>query len=111
MRRLKRSECKVLPLVLKGRWYAMIESGAKREEYRDCSEYWTKRLENWWRDDECCYVEFRHGYGHNAPRMAFIVDEIPEQAYYPMHEEWGEPTGLHFVIKLGRRVEWEARDA
>lgn len=35
MKQLKRSECAILPLVLKGKWYDMIASGEKREEYRD----------------------------------------------------------------------------
>ena len=98
------SRPRVLSLVLKGEWYDLIEAGTKRQEYRDCSDYWTKRLENWWRDDEVCYVEFRRGYGHDAPRMAFVVYTRPEQAYYPLHDDWGEPTGLHFVIKLDHAV-------
>lgn len=40
MRKLKRSECAVLTLVLKGKWYDMIEGGEKREEYRDSTPYW-----------------------------------------------------------------------
>ena len=31
---LKRSSCAILPLVLKGKWFDMIERGEKREEYR-----------------------------------------------------------------------------
>jgi hypothetical protein len=33
MKQLKRSECAILPLVLKGKWYDMIASGEKREEF------------------------------------------------------------------------------
>ena len=71
MMKLKRSECAVLSLVLKGKWYDMIERGEKREEYRDDKVYWAIRLVNWDDDGRKCVVEFRRGYGHDAPRMAF----------------------------------------
>ena len=40
---LKRSSCAILPLVLKGKWFDMIERGEKREEYRMATDYWLKR--------------------------------------------------------------------
>ena len=33
-----------LHLVLKGKWYDMIESGKKTEEYRETKQYWLKRI-------------------------------------------------------------------
>lgn len=35
---------KTLDLVLKGKWYDMIASGEKTEEYREIKPYWEKRL-------------------------------------------------------------------
>lgn len=35
---------KILDLVLKGKWYDMIASGEKKEEYREIKPYWEKRL-------------------------------------------------------------------
>lgn len=35
---------KVLHLPLKGKWYRMIRSGEKPEEYREITPYWVKRL-------------------------------------------------------------------
>ncbi len=35
---------KVLDLPLKGKWYDMIASGEKREEYREIKPYWIKRI-------------------------------------------------------------------
>lgn len=35
---------KTLDLVLKGKWYDMISSGEKREEYREIKPYWFDRL-------------------------------------------------------------------
>lgn len=37
---------KVLHLTLKKKWFDMIASGEKTEEYRDISEFWIKRLTN-----------------------------------------------------------------
>ena len=34
----------VLHLVLKHHWFDLIISGEKTSEYRECSEYWNKRL-------------------------------------------------------------------
>lgn len=35
---------KTLTLSLKKKWYDMIASGEKKEEYREVTEYWNKRL-------------------------------------------------------------------
>ena len=75
MRKLKRSECVVLPLVLKRKWYDMIECGEKKVEWRR-SDYWLDRVYNWFRKSELGglvpVVEFRHGYAKDARRMAFV---------------------------------------
>lgn len=35
---------KVLTLHLKKKWFDMIKSGVKKEEYREFNEFWIKRL-------------------------------------------------------------------
>lgn len=114
MCRLKRSECVILPLVLKRKWFDMIDSGEKREEYRLCTDYWKTRIWNW--EYKCTIkcmfhnvVEFRLGYAADAPRMAFIVRKtfFRMRGDY-MHTKWGEPTDEnHIVIALGERVKLE----
>ena len=105
MRTLKHSECAVLHLVLKRKWFDMIASGEKREEYREATPYWAIRLRNW--DNACCraehVVEFRLGYAHDAPRMAF-VSKIYVSDYGANRPIWGEPNGPHYTIKLSERV-------
>ena len=74
MDEIKREKCAILSLVLKGKWYDMIENGGKQEEYRDATKYWRIRLNNWdkrFTANNTPVVEFRRGYAHNAPRMAF----------------------------------------
>lgn len=34
----------MLVLPIKKKWFYMIASGQKKEEYREVKEYWTKRL-------------------------------------------------------------------
>ena len=117
--KLQRSRCSILPLVLKGKWFDMIERGEKREEYRLPTIYWRKRLHNWDRkftENMSPIVEFRRGYAKDAPRMAFwcmgieTVNGLMPYAYVDAtapkrwHPEWGEPTDPHFFIKLGGLV-------
>ena len=114
---MEESKCAILPLVLKGKWYDMIESGAKKEEYREVKPYYTTRLINWHNRMWPGYavVEFRRGYAKNAKRMAFIAMRIdngdPDMRLHctirheSRHPEWGEPYEGHYVIKLGERVE------
>ena len=119
MEEIKRDKCAILSLVLTGKWYDMIEHGGKREEYRAATSYWNRRLYNWdakFTDHNIPVVEFRRGYAHNAPRMAFWCMGLPTAtgmktyAYVDLpidkrhHPEWGEPSAPHFFIKLGGRV-------
>lgn len=47
-----------LHLVLTHYWFDKIVSGAKTSEYRECSEYWNKRLQN----NKYDMVVFHKGY-------------------------------------------------
>ena len=113
------SRCSILSLVLKGKWYDMIEHGGKRQEYRDVTDYWRIRFKNWdakFTAHNTPVVEFRRGYAHNAPRMAYwtlgieTISGLRPYAYVdqssdkPRHPEWGEPSSPHFFIELGGRV-------
>ena len=109
---LRRSECSILPLVLKRRWFDMIKSGEKQEEYRDMTDYWAKRLFNWDRKPGTHVVEFRLGYASNAPRVAFhcprLITHGGLRSYCIVndcvHSQWGEPRHPHYLIQLGKPV-------
>ena len=110
MQKLKRSECSILPLVLKGKWYDMIDSGVKTEEYREAKPFWRKRISNWVeRYGEIgprgrLVVAFSRGY--RKPDMFFLcvgTNVYPDS----LHPDWGEPKGPHHVIVLGKRIELE----
>jgi hypothetical protein len=104
MKQLKRSECAILPLVLKGKWYDMIDSGEKEEEYRDYGVYWANRLHNFLcrSREKIAIVSFSKGY--KKAGMFFRIEDISKAIGY-IYPEWGEPTSQHYVIRLGERVE------
>lgn len=49
---------RVLNLTLKKKWFDMIASGEKKEEYREIKPYWIKRL--------LCDLETEHGYTYEG---------------------------------------------
>lgn len=112
MRKLKRSECAVLHLVLKKKWFDLIASGGKKEEYRCETPYWDVRIAGWENkakgtDDEegkTCVVAFSCGY--RKPTMWCLLTMLTYslKSKFP---EWGEPKEPHYVIVLGDRVELE----
>lgn len=92
-------ESKILYLTLKKQWFDLINSGNKTEEYREIKPYWTKRLE----DLKYDFVEFRHGYSSDAPKMLFAIKDITISTG---KIEWGaEKDVKYYVIKLGERIE------
>jgi len=81
---------KVLKLILKGKWYNLIDIGIKREEYREIKEYWLKRLfdvqspmiakyifgDVGLTPKDYTHVQFRLGYKKDAPSMEFQITDI-----------------------------------
>ena len=86
----------------------MIESGEKKEEYREINDYWKSRLMQYSlrygvRDyvfkplDEVCF-----SYGYTKKTMTFKIDTITIGRGKP---EWGAPIDRDvFIIKLGEKV-------
>lgn len=82
----------------------MIESGEKREEYREIKPFWCKRLlkyKNTIRDwcvfrQDYTHVRFRYGYTKRT--MLYKIDEITIGDGNP---NWGAPTDkVVFIIKF-----------
>ena len=75
LKKLKRSHCAVLSLVLKRQWYDLIENGTKKIEWRR-ADYWLNRVRGWFKlsqiEDLVPVVEFRDGYAADARRMTFV---------------------------------------
>lgn len=104
MKQLRRSECAILSLVLKGKWYDMIASGEKKEEYLDFKHYWISIL-----------THFIYHTGHKKNIVSFSKGYKKSDIFFEIrgmcirsksvHPEWGEPETPHYVIQLGERVE------
>jgi hypothetical protein len=103
-------KAKTLHLPLKAKWYELIESGVKTEEYRECKPYWNKRLMRlvWnFADDSLCEIPrkfdaVKFSYGYTKRTMTFKLEHI----YIGKgRKEWGAPDNDVFIIKLGRRIE------
>ncbi len=121
---------KVLHLTLKKKWFDMIASGEKKEEYRELKDYWGARLcfkvkvpwgghlTKWTKlkeGDRGClnddfipnfekfdYIQFRDGCNRQARviNLQCIGIEIKTGK-----SEWGaEPSKEYFVIKLGDKM-------
>ena len=86
---------KILHLTLKKKWFDMIASGEKREEYREIKPYWNKRLTNKSYDA----ILFRNGYSKNAPKVLVKLDGIMTSLGII---QWGAPEGERvYILKLG----------
>lgn len=94
---------RVLHLTLKKKWFDMIASGEKKEEYREIKGYWisrfnpTKNLLDDCRDFEV--VEFKNGYSKNARTINFRCEGVTIGEGNP---QWGAPVGECYIIKLGK---------
>lgn len=108
MRKLKKSECDILPLVLKKKWYDLIDSGEKKEEYREYKRFWSVRILHWLDEAQSKNLVpvIAFSLGCRPATMFFKVPEYPVmQSDESNHPEWGETAVPHYVIELGERVE------
>ena len=94
------SKHRILHLTLKRQWFEMIESGKKREEYREIKPYWRARIGGTGKYD---IIRFRHGYAKNARTMDF---ELKEVLIGLGVQVWGAPESERvYILKLGNRLD------
>lgn len=87
----------ILHLTLKKQWYDMIESGIKKEEYREMKPYWHKRLLN--RKMPYTHIQFRNGYNPDSPTMQIEFKGLMSGLGIV---EWGAPEAQEvYILKLG----------
>ena len=90
----------VLHLTLKKRWFDLIASGEKTEEYRDLKAYWSTRLGRFRFGSTPRAVKFVNGYGASRPT---VVVELSGISLGYGREEWGAPLCREvYILKLGR---------
>lgn len=104
-----------LHLVLKGKWYDLIASGEKTEEYREAKPYWIKRI----LDNSSSKLlgvasipllfSLRSKYErvcfHRGYTSQTMIFEIKDVLYDMGKVAWGAPVSKAvIIIKLGRRI-------
>jgi hypothetical protein len=113
---------KILHLTLKKKWFDMIDSGKKKEEYREIKPYWVSRLVYsfnpekeerdytfYWKgmlfsmDEPVHYdaIQFKNGYSKDAPTILIECKGI-ENGY--SNPKWADSYVPSFVIKLGKKL-------
>jgi len=106
-----------LNLTLKGKWFDMILSGEKKEEYREVKDYWETRLivphesedgefePHFVLFKEFNTITFTHGYAKNARKMIVECKGIDIGSARP---EWSDNWQVDvFIIKLGNIIKTE----
>ena len=93
----------MLILPIKKKWFGMILSGEKLEEYREIKPYWTKRFnkifpfspfDGYPLDGYTNEVMFRNGYGKTSP--SFIAKCT--LSIGTGKEEWGAEKGKEYFV-------------
>ena len=126
---------KTLYLPVRKRWFDMILSGEKKEEYREINEYWIKRLiqnelnlsleeinygicalRDGYTEDQVyniygfCFKPFEIntitlGYPKSTDKERIIKFEHKGIEIGKGNPEWGAPVEDVFIIKLGEIIE------
>ena len=129
----KEKKQRILHLVLKRKWWDMIASGGKKEEYREIKQHWFDRLIDCLTPKSAFLATRYFGLDGSTPQIHNIEDDFDGEWLYfkefdavTFHlgytnttmtfendgieinygrEEWGaDPDKLYFVIKLGKRL-------
>ena len=101
---------KILHLTLTKKWFDMIAHGAKKEEYREVTDYWKARLHD---KDEGEYlfftdfdiVRFKNGYQKDAPTMDLEWKDTQVRSGNPLLGAIEHKP--YYVIELGKILKIE----
>lgn len=105
MKDLDNAQNKSCILPIKKKWFEMILSGEKKEEYREIKPYWTTRLSKIYdfkysNEDEkeivigndARIITFQNGYGKNAPKFTALCCMSIKTG----EEKWGAEPGVKY---------------
>lgn len=81
-------------MTLKKRWFDLILSGVKTEEYREIKPYWDTRLSK-----QYDIVHFKNGYSKDAPAFDIKLNGIRKGFG---HIEWGGGSQSVYILELGK---------
>ena len=90
----------MLILPIKRKWFDMIESGIKREEYREDTQYWRSRFVKLITSAETISKKhrclLRNGYG--ADKSTLEIEYVLE--FREGREEWGAEKGKKYFVLI-----------
>ena len=96
----------MLILPIKKKWFDMILSGEKKEEYREIKSYYDTRFRNIWGYpaywSEVHIVAFRNGYNANSP---FFLAEVSLSTGVGKPEWGAEPGKKYYVLRINKILE------
>lgn len=93
----------MLTLPIKGKWYDMIRSGEKLEEYRANTPYYDARFAR--HLGKPVKVRFRNGYRADSPTMEVVIRPMFRKGAKP---EWGgDPDKFCWVLEILNVIELE----
>ena len=87
----------MLTLPIKKKWFDMIKSGEKKEEYREIKPYYDSRLLGYYNTYLEPLIIFRNGYSSDSPK---IRCRIKVETGYGKPEWGAEPNKLYYVLKI-----------
>ena len=93
-------ESKTLHMTLNKKWFDLILSGIKKEEYREIKPYWVKRIIDKWKNEKGHEtITFSNGYSKDCRKMIVEFKSIDQKQGNP---EWGAIKGkTYLVLELG----------
>lgn len=94
----------MLTLPIKKKWFDMIVSGEKKEEYRTINEYYGKRFQklglidkDGFLTDNYARIILRNGYGRNVPEVQVVVSLGVGYGW----EKWGaDPYEVYYILRI-----------
>lgn len=105
----------MLVLPIKKKWFDMILSGEKKEEYREIKPYYMSRFKNVFEMAPYSFIPignhqeqvmFRNGYSNNSP--SFIADctlDIKKGK-----EKWGAEKDTDYYVLTIKKIVWKSMD-
>lgn len=89
----KNRNISILILPIKRFWFDKILSGEKKEEYRNITPYYEKRLEKF-KDKRSFYVGLRAGYNMGSPFIVCVCRLRRGEG----SEKWGAEKGKRYYV-------------
>ena len=89
----------MLILPIKKKWFDMIKSGEKKEEYREIKPYYESRFRGYYypKTGMQPYILFRNGYRKDSPTIKCKVVITRGQG----NQEWGaEPNKEYYILDI-----------